>query len=611
MEVIFLAKIPSTVVDSIREQANIVEIIGQYVQLKKAGKNYLGLCPFHNEKTPSFSVAEDKQIFHCFGCGKGGNVFRFIEEIDHLSFAEAVLKVADLEQIPIDHALRVSQPSTVESSPLLVLHDKAMQFYHHILVNTEVGQQPLDYLHQRGLTDELIQEFQIGFAPPQRTFLERIFRNESLAPDAFPNSGLFVEKDDHSLIDRFYQRIMFPIRNPQGKTIAFSGRWFEFENEEISDQPKYLNSPETSIFNKRDVLFNLDKAKATIRKENTIVLFEGFMDVIAAWQAGVTNGVASMGTSLTEQQIRQMEQLAAQLIFCYDGDQAGQNATMRGVQLLREHSRLKLTTLLLPEKLDPDEYIRKYGGDSFVQAMKHQQLTPFLFTMDYLATQFHLENEQEKLSYLEQLLKELTYVDSILEQDGYLTKIANQFDIQRASLVQQLQVVKRESRKKMAPQSHTGAQSVPSQRSIQQRKTQLQKAEELLLFRMTNDSLYRTKFKQQDGVFPEDHYQELFVLLDTYLDVNETFDFAKFLDFLQKDSLKTLMIAIGSANLSEEGSEQEFHDLMRQLKMAAYQQQINQKQQELRHASNVSDAQLQVTLAMEIIDLTRRLKNVD
>jgi len=129
-----LAKIPSTVVDSIREQANIVEIIGQYVQLKKAGKNYLGLCPFHNEKTPSFSVAEDKQIFHCFGCGKGGNVFRFIEEIDHLSFAEAVLKVADLEQIPIDHALRVSQPGTVESSPLLALYDKAMQFYHHILV---------------------------------------------------------------------------------------------------------------------------------------------------------------------------------------------------------------------------------------------------------------------------------------------------------------------------------------------------------------------------------------------------------------------------------------------------------------------------------------------
>lgn len=610
----FMAKIPSNVIDSIREQSNIVDVIGQYVQLKKSGKNYLGLCPFHNEKTPSFSVAEDKQIFHCFGCGKGGNVFRFIEEIEHIPFSEAVLKVADLEQIPIDNALRQINHETGESSssPAIQLHEKAVQFYHHILVNTEVGQGALDYLHQRGVTEEIIEEFQIGFAPPQRTFLERIFRNESLPAESFLESGLFIEKDDHSLIDRFYQRIMFPIRNSQGKTIAFSGRWFEMDSEEQEDQPKYLNSPETNLFNKREVLFNLDKAKSTIRKEGTIILFEGFMDVIAAWQVGVQNGVASMGTSLTEQQIQQIERLSQKLLFCYDGDNAGQNATFRGIELLREHSRLKLSATRLPEKLDPDEYIRKYGGDAFVQVLNHQQLTPFLFTMDYLANQFHLENEQEKLAYLEQILKELNYVDSVLEQDSYLTKIAMQFDVQREALVQQFQVFKREQRRKLVQAKNKNSPNgiVPLM-PLKQKKTQLQKAEEILLYRMTTDTSYRVKFKQQEGVFPEEQYQELFVLLDTYLDVEGSFDYAKFLDFLQEEALKELMIAIGSANHSAEGSDQEFHDLMKQLKIYTYQQKIHQKQHELQQASQVGDGELQVTLAMEIVNLTRRLKNID
>lgn len=609
-----MAKIPSNVIDSIREQSNIVDVIGQYVQLKKSGKNYLGLCPFHNEKTPSFSVTEDKQIFHCFGCGKGGNVFRFIEEIEHIPFSEAVLKVADLEQIPIDNALRQINHETGESSssPAIQLHEKAVQFYHHILVNTEVGQGALDYLHQRGVTEEIIEEFQIGFAPPQRTFLERIFRNESLPAESFLESGLFIEKDDHSLIDRFYQRIMFPIRNSQGKTIAFSGRWFEMDSEEQEDQPKYLNSPETNLFNKREILFNLDKAKSTIRKEGTIILFEGFMDVIAAWQVGVQNGVASMGTSLTEQQIQQIERLSQKLLFCYDGDNAGQNATFRGIELLREHSRLKLSATRLPEKLDPDEYIRKYGGDAFVQVLNHQQLTPFLFTMDYLATQFHLENEQEKLAYLEQILKELNYVDSVLEQDSYLTKIAMQFDVQREALVQQFQVFKREQRRKLVQAKNKNSPNgiVPLM-PLKQKKTQLQKAEEILLYRMTTDTSYRVKFKQQEGVFPEEQYQELFVLLDTYLDVEGSFDYAKFLDFLQEEALKELMIAIGSANHSAEGSDQEFHDLMKQLKIYTYQQKIHQKQHELQQASQVGDGELQVTLAMEIVNLTRRLKNID
>lgn len=320
-----MARIPQELIDEIREKANIVDIVGQYVQLKKTGKNYSGLCPFHNEKTPSFSVAEDKQFYHCFGCGRGGNVFRFLQEIDGISFPEAVAKVADFEQISIPQEYREAEASSgnSEQRQLIELHEKAQELYHHLLMNTAVGEQALTYLHERGLDDETIAEFGIGFAPNQRQFLEQVFQNEGFDKELYEASGLFVARDDGHFADRFYQRIMFPIRDPRGKTIAFSGRFFKTAEFPGEDQPKYLNSPETSLFNKRMVLFNFDKARGTIRKESTVFLFEGFMDVIAAWRSGVKNGIASMGTSLTQQQVAAMERLADTIVICYDGDRAG------------------------------------------------------------------------------------------------------------------------------------------------------------------------------------------------------------------------------------------------------------------------------------------------
>lgn len=245
-----MARIPQTIIDDIRERSNIVDIVGQYVQLKKSGKNYFGLCPFHNEKSPSFSVAEDKQIFHCFGCGRGGNVYGFLQELEGISFPEAVVKVAEMNDIPLDPQYQQSEginEATSQTSQLIALHEKAAEVYHHMLVNTAAGQEALDYLLDRGLTMALIEEFNIGFAPNERSFLEKVFLNEQAKAEFFPDTGLFVQRNDGSLADRFYQRIMFPIRNPQGKTIGFSGRWLASEKVGDQDQPKYLNSPETIL----------------------------------------------------------------------------------------------------------------------------------------------------------------------------------------------------------------------------------------------------------------------------------------------------------------------------------------------------------------------------
>ncbi len=605
-----MARIPQHVIDDIRSRTNIVEVIGQYVQLKKSGsKNYSGLCPFHNEKTPSFSVAEDKQFYHCFGCGRGGNVFSFIQEIEGIPFGEAVAKVAELENIPLAEHYRQAERATEDISKnqqLIELHEKASEVYHHMLVHTAAGQEALDYLLQRGLTEQIIEEFQIGFAPNQRAFLERIFQNESLNAKLFSESGLFVERDDGRLADRFYQRIMFPIRNFQGKIIGFSGRWLKTENFPGEDQPKYLNSPETQLFNKREVLFNFDKARSVIRKEGTVFLFEGFMDVLAAWQSGIQNGIASMGTSLTNQQIAAIERVSKELVLCYDGDKAGIEATNRAIELLQP-SRLHLNVVSLPERLDPDEYVQKYGGEAFRELAYHGRETVFAFKMRYRRLNRNLANEKEQLDYVEDLLQDLLQVDSLIEQDRYLTQLSTEFQISRETLQQQLRQLK---------QNHRNEQvSVPFEPEPQAfipqppaRKTQLEKAEELLLYRLFNEQALNRRFKSLPATFVHERYQELYVLFDTYVEIEGEFVVAKFLDFLKNEQIKNLVITIASLNVPEESSEQEFQDLMRIIQQSGLVEEINQKRIQQQEASRQGNQQLELELAVEIINLTKQLK---
>jgi DNA primase len=605
-----MARIPQTIIDDIRERSNIVDIVGQYVQLKKSGKNYFGLCPFHNEKSPSFSVAEDKQIYHCFGCGRGGNVFGFLQELAGLNFPEAVLKVAEISDIPLDEQYKQTEAIDATSSQqnqLIALHEKAAEVYHHMLVNTAAGQGALDYLLERGLTMALIDEFQIGFAPNERAFLEKVFLNEQANAAFFADTGLFVQRNDGQLADRFYQRIMFPIRNPQGKTIGFSGRWFQTEQDDGKDQPKYLNSPETLLFNKREVLFNFDKARRSIRKEGQVFLFEGFMDVIAAWQSGIENGIASMGTSLTNQQIANIERVATEVILCYDGDEAGINATNRGIDLLQEHSRVNVSVVRVPERLDPDDYVRKYGTEAFFKLAMHGRETVFAFKMDYHRANRNLANEKEQIDYVQEVLQELQHVDSLLEQDRYLTQLSTEFHISRETLQSQLRQLKQTQPPPMpAPVREVVSVAPPPPR--QQRKTQVEKAEELLLYRLFHDNTLNPRFKSTGVTFIHDKYQQLYFLYDAYMETEEQFILAKFLDFLKDEQMKQQVIEIADINASEEGTEQEFQDLLQVFRKSGIAEEINQKRIQQQEARQKGNQQLELELAIAIIDLTKRLK---
>ena len=619
-------RIPQEVIEEVRHRTNIVDIIGQYVQLKKSGKNYMGLCPFHEERSPSFSVAEDKQIFHCFGCGKGGTVFNFLQEIEGISFPESVKRVADLEHLSVDFDW--SEPREVADTPenqqrrsLLQLHSKAAELYHHILVNTKIGEPALNYLLERGLTQELIETFQIGFAPQKRDFLSQVFKNEQLDETLFEPSGLFVQRDNGTFLDRFYQRIMFPINDPQGNVIAFSGRLLKTADFPGDEMPKYLNSPETTLFNKRETLFNFDKARKEIRKENTVLLFEGFMDVIAAWQSGVKSGVASMGTSLTNEQIRRLERVAKEVVICYDGDNAGVQATNRAIQLLQENSHFDLSIVSIPEKLDPDEYVRKYGAEAFQNLANHGRETVFSFKMNYHRLTRNMNNEKEQLDYVNELLRELTNVQSPLERDRYLNQIAQEFQLSVHSLEEQFNQLKQEQRsvQRQERQQFYQDEMMPppmeepvfEENHVQNKLplTQVQKAERSLLFRLMNEQGVRQTVQQlPDFSFAHDEYQELYFLLESYATLHQSFDSADFINFLQDNQTKQLAIEIAYQNLSEESSEREVADLLHVIALSSIAEAIEQKKIQQQEAKRVGNQQLEAELTMEIIQLARQLK---
>ncbi|HBE2151894.1 TPA: DNA primase [Enterococcus faecalis] len=619
-------RIPQEVIEEVRHRTNIVDIIGQYVQLKKSGKNYMGLCPFHEERSPSFSVAEDKQIFHCFGCGKGGTVFNFLQEIEGISFPESVKRVADLEHLSVDFDW--SEPREVADTPenqqrrsLLQLHSKAAELYHHILVNTKIGEPALNYLLERGLTQELIETFQIGFAPQKRDFLSQVFKNEQLDETLFEPSGLFVQRDNGTFLDRFYQRIMFPINDPQGNVIAFSGRLLKTADFPGDEMPKYLNSPETTLFNKRETLFNFDKARKEIRKENTVLLFEGFMDVIAAWQSGVKSGVASMGTSLTNEQIRRLERVAKEVVICYDGDNAGVQATNRAIQLLQENSHFDLSIVSIPEKLDPDEYVRKYGAEAFQNLANHGRETVFSFKMNYHRLTRNMNNEKEQLDYVNELLRELTNVQSPLERDRYLNQIAQEFQLSVHSLEEQFNQLKQEQRsvQRQERQQFYQDEMMPppmeepvfEENHVQNKLplTQVQKAERSLLFRLMNEQGVRQTVQQlPDFSFAHDEYQELYFLLESYATLHQSFDIADFINFLQDNQSKQLAIEIAYQNLSEESSEREVADLLHVIALSSIAEAIEQKKIQQQEAKRVGNQQLEAELTMEIIQLARQLK---
>ncbi|RRK10026.1 DNA primase [Lactiplantibacillus garii] len=614
-------RIPEEKVDQVRSAVNIADFIGQYVQLKKAGKNLFGLCPFHEERTPSFSVNEQKQIFHCFSCGRGGNVFSFIMDLENLSFPEAVVKVAEFGHVdlPTNYTAQ-AQPSTPkdqQQADLLKLYADSAKMYQHILVNTELGEPALAYLRERGLDDDTIATFGIGYAPKNQLLLD-FFKEHGTDYQLLRQSGLFIENQAGELRDRFVDRVLFPIKDASGRVIAFSGRILT----KSPDEPKYLNSPETKLFNKRNVLFNFDLARGAIRQRKAVVLFEGFMDVIAAYRAGLPNGVASMGTSLTNEQIYMLERVTDQLYICYDSDLPGQKATDRALKLLGDNSRLKLGVIQMPDGMDPDEYLRHAGQEKFVQVFEDGKQTPTAFEMTYLRHDLNLQNTQDQLTYLSAVLNQLVKLSSSVEQDLYLNQLVQEFGLDKDDLKQQL-------RSMIGQRSvhHTATRQAPppapapltpppatvtGETGNRGPLSRVEKAERLLLFRLLHDHDVWLRVMAIAGFhFVHDPYQQILVYAEAYFKTHNQFDLANFTDFMADTSLQPVLTSLEFMDVASQSSKEEVADLVNVImNQQPLVEQINGKKAELTAAKQIGNHDLVQQLTLALIELYRKQQQV-
>lgn len=618
-------RIPEEKVEQVRSAVNIADFIGQYVQLKKAGKNLFGLCPFHEERTPSFSVNEQKQIFHCFSCGRGGNVFSFIMDLENLSFPEAVVKVADFGHIDLPASYTAqSQPAAPkdqQQADLLKLYADSAKMYQHILVNTELGEPALKYLHERGLDDETIKTFGIGYAPANQLLLD-FFKEHQTDYQLLRQSGLFIENQAGDLRDRFVDRVLFPIKDASGRVIAFSGRILK----KSPNEPKYLNSPETKLFNKRSVLFNFDLARGPIRQQKSVVLFEGFMDVIAAYRSGIQNGVASMGTSLTDEQIYMLERVTDTLYVCYDSDMPGQKATDRALKLLGGNSRLNLGVIQMPDGMDPDEYLRAQGQEKFVQVFEDGKQTPTAFEMQYLKHDLNLQNTPNQLTYLQAVLQQLAQLSSSVEQDLYLNQLVAEFDLDKDDLKQQLrslvgqQAVRRGGGHSDEPQvapPPAPAPLGPPPATVDGSTnsgplSRVEKAERLLLYRLLNDHDVWLRVMAIAGFhFVHDSYQQILVYAEAYFKTHNQFDLGNFTDFMTDSDLQPVVTSLEFMDVANESSKEEIADLVNVImNQQPLVEQINSKKAELTAAKQIGNRDLVQQLTLALIDLYRQQQQV-
>jgi DNA primase len=413
--------------DRVKQQADIVRVVGEYIRLKKSGQNYTGLCPFHGEKTPSFAVHPVKQIFHCFGCGKGGDVFSFVMEMEKCPFPEAVRIVAEKCGIALPRPKERSPEERKENQQravLIEMHRESQTFFVKQLETTGEGRAARAYLEDRGLDKDTIARFGIGYAPSGGDALLRHLKAK-YAEKLLIESGL-ISRDQSGgrLFDRFRRRITFPIANESGKIVAFGCRALG------DDQPKYLNSPETPVYSKSNVLYHLDRAKDALRRQDFAVLVEGYMDAIAVARAGISNVVASCGTSLAEPQIKLLGRFTKRVIVNYDPDSAGQAAAERSVSLLLEHD-FEVKVLALPalsnKKADPDLFIREKGVDAYVKALK--EAPPYV---DYLigrARQMDLTTGEGKLRALNFLMPYVQKIPNALLRSEWATRMSQQLRI--------------------------------------------------------------------------------------------------------------------------------------------------------------------------------------
>ncbi len=421
-------------VEQVRSSSDILSVISSYVHLKKRGNRYWGCCPFHNEKTPSFSVVPQQGFFYCFGCHAGGNLFKFISLIENISYYEAIKLQAQRLNIPIPTTKKSADELKQEQqkNSLFKIHEMAGSFFHNCLTRTSLGEAGRAYFSSRQISSDIITKFKLGFAPNLWDKLFTSFTKRGITKELLAKAGLITIKDSGKVYDRFRNRIIIPIMNEHRQICGFGGRIIN-----PNDSPKYLNSPETLIFNKRHLLFGLDHAQKSIKENNFSIVVEGYMDAIALHSHNITNAVASLGTAFTAQQCRKILRYSPNIYFCYDSDNAGQAATMRALAIASSNGA-NVKVITIPDGKDPDEFLRHHGSKEFY-ALIDKALPLMEYQLQYVLKSTDRNTLEGKLLAVNQLMPLLANITNTVERNEYIIRISNVLGIDEGVIRSDLQ----------------------------------------------------------------------------------------------------------------------------------------------------------------------------
>lgn len=578
-------RIDQSVINEIKDKTDILDLVSEYVKLEKRGRNYIGLCPFHDEKTPSFTVSEDKQICHCFGCKKGGNVFQFTQEIKDVPFVEAVKELGERVNIKVDVGqTQYNQQSQMASDDLkmIEMHELIQDYYHYALMKTVEGEEALNYLRQRGFTDELIKQRQIGYAPDSSHFCHDFLEKKGYDIELAYEAGLLSRNEENfSYYDRFRNRIMFPLKNAQGRIVGYSGRTYN------NQEPKYLNSPETPIFQKRRLLYNLDKARKSIRQNDEIVLLEGFMDVIKSDYAGLKQVVASMGTQLSQEHMTFLKKLTNNITLMFDGDYAGREATLKTGQALLQQG-LNVYVIQLPSGMDPDEYIGKYGNEAFLNFVAKDKKAFVLFKVESHQDEIN-NNDLAYERHFREATHDIAQVQSTILRNKLIQDVANIFNMSPEMIYHE---IGSNNMPQVAPAEYGYSPQSGSQ--LFNNLTKNEKAERALLkhFMKDKDTFINYYQKISDDDFTNKYFKSIFNILHDYFSEHDNYSISDVMQYIDSNELREAFIELDQYTLNDEPYENEIEDYILIINNND-DESIESLNHKLREAFRIGDVELQ------------------
>lgn len=524
-------------INEIRQSVDIVDVIGNYLSLQKKGRNYVSLCPFHDDSHPSMSISPERQIYMCFVCHNGGNVFTFLKNYLKIPYIEAVKMVASMGNIDISeyNLEKRVQPVEQKFEPLYKMHDEANKIYNHYL-NTKLAIDAKEYLTKRKITDEIIDMFEIGYAPSNNILL-KAFEKMNFNKVSMYESGLVIESN--AGYDRFSNRIMFPLHDANGRVVGFSGRIYQ----PSQNESKYMNSPESDIFIKGETLYNYHRVIEETRQAGFVIITEGFMDVIALYKAGIKNAVAIMGTALTKGHISLLKRLSKTVYLCLDGDKAGKNATIKSIDILL-HEGFTIKVVDLPENLDPDEFLDKKGGDELESLLK-SPLSSLDFKMNYYYEMTNMDNYDDRKKYLETIAKEISNLSDIIDQDYYIQQLEKKSGFSKETITRLVSDKNVSKIEQVNPSNY-----IPYQKSIRLIDKYV-RAERDLLYYMMNDKNVAMMYEAKAGFMFNDTYRIIASYIVDYYRQEVVLEVADLISSIEDENLVKNIVEISQLELPE------------------------------------------------------------